>query len=526
MSNTVRWLLSVSGGIVVSLAWWEMPVWLLLVCFVPLLFIEDDIQNNGEPVFSLFPYSFVFFLLWNLIACWWIARINIPGGMGVIILNSLFMSMVFLFYSRIKRSMGGGPVIFVILWISFEFLHYRGDLSWPWLSLGNGLAGNIKLIQWYEFTGTTGGSLWILLVNALLFIVIKSFSRQGRTTVNYLLSLLLVILIVVPPAMSLHIYKTYSEKEEGIRFLIIQPALDPYEDKYKGTPNSERLDHLLNLADHNIDKGISYIVTPETSVDSIWITDNSDALSMQVYNYLEQYPGTGIVLGATSFSQVHRKGNSYTVRIDEQGQCFEVYNSALFYFDGGPLMVYNKHYLANGVEQIPFQNIFRVLGRLALDLGGVSGSMKKGPGQQVIRSPLSDSALLGPLICLESAYGEYTAGIVKKGAEILIIITNDGWFRNTGAYMQHLRLSQIRAVETRRSVVRAATTGISCHISQRGEIIDQLGWWEEGALQVTVNRNDKITFFSLNGDYPGRAALFFSVLIVLNLLINIRLNSR
>ena len=206
MRDRTRWILSVSGGVLAALPWWGLPVTLLLICFVPLLFVEDDIQTSEEPVLSLLPFSFIFFFSWNLTVCWWMARIHLLGGMSVIILNALLMSLVFLLYSRIKRSTGGGVVVFVILWIGFEFLHYRGDLSWPWLSLGNGLAGNIRLIQWYEFTGTTGGSLWILLVNAMLFTVIKSFSRKGRAGVNYLVAALLILLIVLPPAVSFTIF--------------------------------------------------------------------------------------------------------------------------------------------------------------------------------------------------------------------------------------------------------------------------------------------------------------------------------
>ncbi|MFO7923441.1 MAG: apolipoprotein N-acyltransferase [Bacteroidales bacterium] len=526
MSNRIRWMLTVAGGIVASLAWWGAPPLLMLVCFVPLLFVEENIQQQGEPVLSLLPFSFIFFFLWNLAVCWWMARIHFLGGMSVITLNAVLMGTVFLLYAWIKRSTGGGPFILVILWIGFEFLHYRGDLSWPWLSLGNGLAGNIRLIQWYEYTGTTGGSLWILLVNVLLFSVIVFFPFRGRKRAGYLMTGLLVLLIVFPPVFSLHRFHTYKKKGEQAGFLILQPGLDPYDDKYNGASNPERLDHLIRLAAGNIEDDTRYIVTPETAVDSIWITDPDNNLSGRVYRFLEQYPATGMVLGATAFSSVPRKGRTFTTRTDTDGNYFDVYNSALFYYNDEPVQAYHKHYLANGVEQIPFRGIFGFLERLSLDLGGVSGSLRKGDGSRVFSAPDSNGFILGPLICFESAYGEYAASMTRKGADILIVMSNDGWFKNTGAYRQHLRLSQIRAVETRRSVVRAANTGVSAHISQRGEIAERIDWWEEGALAVKVAGNNRITFFSQYGDYTGRTALFFSVLIILNLLVRARLNFR
>lgn len=521
MSDKTRWLFSVSGGIAASLAWWGAPVIFLLVCFVPLLFVEEDIQNRGYTVLSLLPFTFIFFFTWNLLVCWWMARIHFTGGMSVIILNAVFMTLVFLLYSLIKRNTGGGALIFVVLWACFEFLHYRGDLSWPWLSLGNGLAGNIRIIQWYEFTGASGGTLWILLVNVMLFSVINSFVRQERSRKKFMLTVLLAFLVLLPVAASFHIFNSYEEKGAQTGFLILQPGIDPYEEKYSGYSNSERLDHLFNLAEDNNDREIRYIVSPETSVDSIWINDPDDQLSIKVNRFLEHHSATGMVLGATAFRSVPRKEKTFTTRTDDNGNYYDIYNSALFYYQEAPLQTYHKHYLANGVEQIPFQGIFKFMGRFSIDLGGVSGSLKRGAGPQVFRSPARDSIILGPLICFESAYGEYASRIVRMGAEILIVLSNDGWFRNTGAFRQHFRLSQIRAVETRRSVVRAANTGISAYISQKGEIVDHIGWWEEGALLVNVSRNDRITFYSQYGDYFGRIALFFSVLILLNLFVRI-----
>ncbi len=529
MSSRRRWILSVSGGVLAALPWWGLPVAVLLICFVPLLFVEDDIQAGREPVISLLPFAFIFFFLWNLVVCWWLARIHFLGGISVVILNSIVMSIVFMLYSLIKRKTAGGVAVFVILWTGFEFLHYRGDLSWPWLSLGNGLAGNIRLIQWYEFTGTTGGSLWILLVNVLLFTVIRRSSWKFRTRADYILAAILVLIVVLPVVISVTIFNSYSlnghpgkvknisENSERTGFLILQPGLDPYRDKYDDISNSQRLDHLFSLIEDNIEDGTRYIVSPETAVDSIWITDPGDELSNRIYRFLEQYPASGLVLGATAFSSVPRKGKTFTTRCDEKGNYYDIHNSAIFFYDKDRMQVYHKHYLANGVEQIPFQSVFRFLRRLSLDLGGVSGSLKRGEGPQVFTSPLPDSLIFASLICFESAYGEYAARMVNKGAEILIVISNDGWFKNTGAYRQHLRFSQIRAIENRRSVVRAANTGVSAHISQAGEIIDRIGWWEEGALPVNVDRNEKITFFTLYGDFTGRIALFFSLLLVLNL---------
>lgn len=513
--------MTITGGILAALPWWGVPGPVLLIAFVPLLLVEESLQGEGEPVISLIPLSFTFFFCWNFLATWWIARIHILGGMSVIVLNAVFMSLVFLLYAYIKRGTGRGPLIFVILWSGFEFLHHSGDLSWPWLTLGNGLAASISLIQWYEYTGAAGGTLWVLLVNALIFSVIRQFGRNGEFKARVLRVLLLLLLAAVPPAASIFIFNSFGEKEGDVEFLIIQPGLDPYREKYDGTSNSEKLERLLSLAKENMRDGVTYVLFPETSVDSVWITDPGDRIMAGINGFACRYPGTGLVLGATTFSHVNAGDRSFTTRQDGQGNLFEVQNSALLVYPGFHHSIYHKHYLANGVEQIPFQKFLDFLGKLSIDMGGVSGSMRRGPGAMVFRSPLADSLVKGILICFESAYGEYAARMVRKGAEMLIVISNDGWFRDTGAYRQHLRMSQIRAVETRRSIIRAANTGISCHISPTGEIGERTGWFEEGTLLTRAGRSNDITFYAAYGDYAGRTALFFSILLILDLLVRI-----
>jgi apolipoprotein N-acyltransferase len=516
MNRFVRWALVVSGGIAAAVPWWGGSGLFLLFCLVPLLLTEDSLEREGQGLISVLPFSFVFFLCWNLLVTWWLARIHLVGGMSVVVLNSIVMTAVFFLYALVKRSTSGGVSVLVILWPAYEFLFHRGDLSWPWLSIGNGLASDIRLVQWYEFTGMAGGSLWALVVNSMLFILIRHYylRRQGAEVTRIVI---LAVTVAVPLFISLYIYYTYDETGDKEHFLIVQTARDPYSGGEK--PGIEAAGNLLGLARANIDATTRYIVTPETAVDSVWLTDPGDEILSVFHRFADQYPGTGMVVGATAFAEVTAAEKSFVTRRDAGGRLFDVFNSALYFFPGERPKVYHKHYLANGVEQMPFQKYFRMAGRLAIDLGGVSGSLKKGAGPAIIRSPLDDSLVLGTLICFESSYGEYAAAMVRQGAEILVVISNDGWFKNTGAYNQHLHLSRVRAVETRRGIARAANYGVSCFISPRGEITGRLEWGEEGALSGQVVKSRELTFYAARGDYIGRLALFFSFLLILNMLV-------
>jgi len=129
-----------------------------------------------------------------------------------------------------------------------------------------------------------------------------------------------------------------------------------------------------------------------------------------------------------------------------------------------------------------------------------------------------------PVICWESVFGEYVGDYIKKGANIIFVITNDGWWGNTPGHRQHNSISSIRAIETRRSIARSANTGISCFINQRGEVLQSLTWWKRGALIGTLNLNNRITFYSRHGDYIARTAFYLALFFLGGVLVKIFTN--
>ena len=166
-----------------------------------------------------------------------------------------------------------------------------------------------------------------------------------------------------------------------------------------------------------------------------------------------------------------------------------------------------------------------MLENVILDLGGTSGSR----GTQDYRGTFkhtTDETRIAPVICYESIYGEFVTDYIKNGATLIFIITNDGWWGNTPGYKQHLNYAQIRAIETRRSIARSANTGISAFINQRGEIIQQTGWWVPAAIKNTLKANKELTFYVRSGDYIGRIAGFFALLSILYTLVQILIKKK
>ena len=154
-----------------------------------------------------------------------------------------------------------------------------------------------------------------------------------------------------------------------------------------------------------------------------------------------------------------------------------------------------------GVEKVPFSNVFPQLEQLSINNGGASGTLGIEDYAQVLTSR---GITFAPVVCYESIYGGFISEQCKKGAELIFIITNDGWWGNTPGYKQHLAFARLRAIENRKSIARSANTGTSCFINQRGDVIKKTEWWKEASIKSSLKRNSIKTFYSMNGDIIGR----------------------
>jgi apolipoprotein N-acyltransferase len=163
------------------------------------------------------------------------------------------------------------------------------------------------------------------------------------------------------------------------------------------------------------------------------------------------------------------------------------------------------------------------LQQVAFDLGGTVGSLGYSPERDVFTSKCGNY-IVPAIICYESVYGYFVAEFVKNGANLLFIITNDGWWGNTAGHRQHFSFAPLRSVETRRSIARSANTGISGFINQRGDILQASAYWVPDILKAELNTNNKMTFYVKYGDYIGRISTFLSVFLLLIAFTTTRIN--
>lgn len=502
-----RWVLSSLTGVLFALGF-SFPFF-LFIAFIPLLILQREDSK------SLFSHAFNAFLLWNILTTYWVANTALIAGIFAIVVNSLLMCIPFMAYHWMVKKMPhlAGPA-FISFWLSFEMLHYYWDLAWPWLTLGNAWAIFPGLIQWYSYTGVFGGSLWILIINFWIF----QSSFQFKPS--------LIFVIILPLLFSGVLFYTYEEKGEAKNVLLFQPNYEAHYEKFN-VPEIEQAERYLELSVPFKGQNFDYLLLPETVFG--YVERNSilqyPPIQKVVSDFQANWPEAKIIAGisAYEFIQPDENGN-----LPRSARSQSIGNGEIAYLEAlnaavqispetSQVPLYRKSKLVPGPEIFPFREVLFFLKPIVDILGGtVSGF-----GIQRERSVFeSNSGKIAPIICYESVFGDYSTGYVKKGAEAFMIMTNDGWWDNTPGHRQHLHYASLRAIETRRSIARAANTGISAFINQKGEILNHTQYNEPKALKGQILLNNEVTFYVRWGDFIGRIAVFLAGLLVMRRLIS------
>ncbi|HKK80795.1 MAG TPA: apolipoprotein N-acyltransferase [Prolixibacteraceae bacterium] len=520
MNRSIFILLSFLSGLLLSLPWIGGSGVVLLFALVPLLYIENYLSHHKAaftPV-VFWMYAFGVMLFWNAFTTWWMWHATPAGALFAIVANAFLMSLVWLMYHYAHRLKGAGfaSLFFIFGWLSFEYLHFKWEMAWPWLTLGNGFANNIKLIQWYEFTGVFGGSFWILVVNIMLWQIINTFiNRIPGPVISR--TLLFLIVVIAPMVFSNHLFKTYTEKNNPVDVVVVQPNIDPYNDKFSGMTIAEQYDRLLRLANSIKDNEVDFYIGPETALHDVWQHNIETEHEVRIVkDFLHSKKSdAAFITGAMTFRKYNNKEEApSTSRYSaDSSLIYDAFNSALMITTDDTVGMYHKSKLVSGVERLPFEDIFGFMDMFVVSLGGTTGSL--GTDNKVVVFE-NNGVTAGVPICYESVFGAYLTEFVVNGAEVLFVITNDGWWKNSPGYNQHFSFSKIQAISLRRSIARSANTGISGFINQKGEVVQQTSWWKQDAIAGTINKNIKLTFYAKTGDFIARVSLFMFVLMLLN----------
>jgi len=528
MANKQTYLLALLSAFLLWLAWPPIPFTtpLLLIGLVPLFIALDDISKSDRPRQGkrIFLTAGLTFLIWNSASIYWVYNaisayngpiVAIPVSLIPFGLGALLMTFAFWLYYRLGKYVNKKIAYLGLIsfYIALEYLQQTWDLAFPWMTLGNGLAGMHQLAQWYDFTGIYGGSLWILTSNILAFEAYKKYKSQTgylkfRTAGTW------ALVVAIPIIISLTKYFTATQKGTPSNVVVVQPNIDPYLKLTEITP-AQQINILTHLSDSIAQPNTEYIIWPETAIpnyaDEAQIRNSPDFITLQ--NFLSKYKNGTLITGIESVKVYADKKTITSKYNEQQGFYYDNFNSAMQVENSPNVQFYHKSKLVPGVEKMPFPKVFSFLDGVFAQLGGTVG----GWGWQEKPSVLYAQSGIGvaPVVCYESLWGDWIGQQVKEGAQFIAIITNDGWWGNTSGKDQHQMYAKLRAIETRRDISRSANTGISCFINQRGDVTQSTRWWTRTALKGNINLNDEITFYVKSGDIIAKLLSLSAILMAL-----------
>ena len=422
-------LLTLGFGVLMSLPWLVPHTgFIALIGFLPLLFMDRIASRTGMRRFWLWHYSA--FVLWNTLTTFWVCNATVGGAVFAILANSFQMSLVFGLYRLGKKHFSGNvPFIFLVTaWIAWErFYLVSAEISWPWLVLGNAFGRTTRLVQWYEVTGTLGGSLWVWLANIGIFSLVTALMdgkwEKARPLQKVVGAASLAAVIAVPAVASLIIYAHAGGDAEGsLDVMIAQPNIDPYH-KFQAMDQSEQTAVLLaQLEEGYREAGRPgtplLMLAPETFTNDIIVGNYPSSNTWRrMLGFLQDKAEGTILFGASSyeFTEGGPAPSDLARRLND-GRWMQVHNSALALDGKGNTEIFHKSRLVVGVEKTPYPKLFTKLDNLIGKMIGMNGGvMGRDEGQEEVSLLHCGDVPLGCAICYESIYGEYCADFVRKG---------------------------------------------------------------------------------------------------------------
>ena len=534
----IKLALGVLTGLILSLAWYVRgAAIIIMLAFVPLFWLSDISLKEGKRnafgrgILLFYPAFFVF----NLITTYWIAYCTVPGAAAAVIANALLQTLTFSAWHACRKQVQNHllqAVMLISFMVAFEYLHLNWDLTWPWLTLGNVFANMPGLVQWYCITGTLGGTVWILIVNFLIYRELVLRKEKKNRPKKVVIGVFLASFIL-PLLASLFFYwdgqLKMATKPYPIEAVIVQQNTDPWVEEYR-LSNTQEIQRILDVAQPYINEKTNLVITPESA-----IAHTIDMEALRKHTFMEGdtrfegfalldsvtavYPNLNFVLGLSTVGISDHK-TSPVAQEYSPGQFMEFFNTAGFYNKNGLVSHYHKSRLVPGVEKMPFPNVFAFLEDALIKLGGSNSSLGNDTVQRVFEFEVDGKPMrIGAAICYESVYGELVGKFVKNGANLLCVITNDSWWDDSPGHRQHFEMSRLRAIETRRYVLRAANGGFSGVIDPLGKVLEKTNYDERTAIKTTVYAKGGETFYVKHGDYIARIAVVLTFMALLSCII-------
>ena len=507
-STLHRLLLVLLSVALLSIGWLGGTGLTLLVALVPLLVISENLSDSTRDWWRMCGWAALTFLLWSAATIWWVWIATPLGPITAGIVGSFYnLCGVMVYHYTAKRAPRAlAYTLLVTVWLATEWAYNSADvMTFPWLLLGHGFSCDTWAVQWYEYTGIFGGTLWALVSNVAIFEVLRSRTTTAKVRAS--------LILLLPVALSLVLLACYTPSERSVEISVIQPNVPCYEQERFEAGKFDPTPDIQDLMDR-VPATSSFVLMPESalaylpkvgSIDEQYLVSYAPFLKMLQG---DNHPDTKLITGASTLVRYGDVKATDTAHYYDGYGWYDQYNTALLVNgDGVTEDIYHKGKLVIGVEAVPLKSLFDTF---EVDLGGVSGQLGWGKEHTLFTN---HGVKIGPSICYEGLYGGYFAGFAREGAEVMALISNDGWWGDTPGHRRLFDFCRLRAIETRRAIARSANTGISGFISPTGKSIgERLEWDEEGLLTESLELRSDTTLYTRYGDWIARIATFIAAL--------------
>jgi len=387
------------------------------------------------------------------------------------------------------------------VWVTQEWLRSLVLTGWGWNTLGHSLHSQLALIQIVEFTGVPGLSFLVAFTNVILLSTVRRFILETQVRPirpHYDLTLTMAAIVGVM-GFGIHAVRVQRPAKK-INVVLVQPNI-PREQKFSVAFAQSTFDQFTRLSAPALGANLrpDLIVWPESSMPGPVLGDERSYRFVMAFS---ESAKTDLLLG--------------TIDQDET----RAFNAAMLVSEGGTrVQIYRKVHLVPFGEYVPGRHTIPLLARVVGDQ--VPDDFDFGKEHTVF--DLTDGKTrAAPLICFEDTIGDLTRQFVLVGANLLVNVTNDGWFLRSAGSEQHLANAVFRCVETRLSMVRAANTGVTCFINEFGRITQTLhdetgSQFTDGVLtgEVAIPTEKMMTFYVRHGELFAQCCAGVSVLVLL-----------
>ena len=455
--------------------------WLAWLAWIPLIIAVVQSKKRRSAFFGGFLSGFLEFFILLI----WIPPVLARyGGLSPALAWTAFtlLACVLACYPGIACALvkhlmirrGKGMILcFPVVWILFEFaLSFSPLGGLPWLSAGYSQVKFLPVIQIADITGIYGISFLILGINTgLAWVIIRRGYRFSRC-VPLLSAAALVAACLLYGRMSLKQWEPHNPQYQAA---MLQGNLS--EEDTEAVLADKFQQGYLRMADRMRPQNADLLILPESPAPTFFQFDEDYRKAME--SLARRYP-LGLVLSNIQYRQV--EGSR------------QYFNSAFFLDQSGAVTgIYDKIHRVPFGEYIPMREVFSFIETITRDVGGFSA------GTDIRVVPLGGHPA-NAIICFEAVFPALVRQFVNEGSQLIINLTNDGWYGITAAPYQHLMISRVRAVENRRYFLRATNSGISALIEPTGRIQSATGLSREAVSRGAFDFLAQKTFYTRYGD--------------------------